>query len=65
MRCNMHLNHGGDIDKLGACSAFDDIPVTSYYFIKTIADFNYVISSGSSGNKFWETTELKNHGEVY
>jgi hypothetical protein len=57
-------DHSTD-DKLGACSAFDDIPVQNYYFLTTIADFNYVISSGSSGNKYWETTELNCYNEVY
>lgn len=52
-------------NKIGACSAFDDIPVQSYYFLTTIADFNYIISSGSSGNKFWETTNLLCYSEVY
>jgi hypothetical protein len=57
-------DHSSD-NELGACSAFDDKPVLSYYFLTTIANFLYTISSGSSGNKPWETTELSCYGETY
>ena len=30
-----------------------------------VEDFTYIISSGSSGNKYWETTELSCYNEVF
>ena len=64
LNCDFHTSGGGQVDKLGACEIYDDLPVNYYTLFTKITSFTYTLYQATT-TKTWDSTELGCYNEQF